>query len=814
MNADPDLNLPGVNADLAQVIAKLLSKTPEARYQHADEVQAALHTAMRQPVPSETSLIRESFLQAATFVGREAELTQLKEALVQTSAGQCPVWLLGGESGVGKTRLTDEVRIHAMLQGLTVLRGQGVEGGGLPYQLWREPVRRLLLMHPDIPDLQAGILKDIVPDISGLLDREVADTPKLEGQAYQQRLILTIVDLFRNLSKPVLLLLEDLQWTGESLTVLQQMLRVIEQLPNIMVLGNYRHDERPDLPDELPGSQVLILERLDDAEVAKLSQAMLGEAASSPHIVSLLTQETEGNTFFIVEVMRALAEEAGQLDDISTMTLPEGVFTGGMARLLQRRIQKVATSDQALLQLAAVAGRQLDGAVLRVLAPDMDITAWQQRVGDAAVLTVHNNQWEYAHDKLRETLLAELDGKKQREMHRQVAEALETVYPEDANYNEALLGHWHQAGDLDKEIQYLEPVAQHLIQIIGAHEQAHALLRRGLALLPPTDGRRVALLNRQAVSYWRQGDYAQCQELAWQAREFAVQLGDQRGIANSLNSLGLIAYFKGEYATARDYQQQSLAIGQAIDDQRGIASSLMHLGNIALHQNDDTAARDYQQQSLAIVQTLGDQRGIAASLGNLGMIVAGQGDYIAARDYHQRSLAIFQAIGDQQGIANSLSNLGFVAYDQGDYAAARDYHQQSLTIIQAIGDQWGIANALINLSFVHLHLRPEQARPSLHRALAIAQDLQAVPLILEAVVGFAGLYLQGTQAARAGELCGLVQHHPTFDSEVQIRLDEVLPLLQAALPPTKFQAALERGKALDLDTVVAELLEEFGEDSA
>ncbi|MCP4826008.1 MAG: serine/threonine-protein kinase PknK, partial [Shimia sp.] len=283
------------------------------------------------------------------------------------------------------------------------------------------------------------------------LGREVADAPQLDGRAYQQRLILAIVDLLRNLPEPVLLLLEDLQWAGESLAVLQQMIKVIEQLPGVMVLGNYRHDERPDLPDELPGSHAIILERLDDTEVAQLSQAMLGEAASSPHIVSLLTQETEGNTFFIVEVMRALAEEAGQLDEIGTMTLPAGVFTGGMARILRRRIQKVVAADQPLLQLAAVAGRQLDEGLLQQLASDVDIAAWQQRVGDAAILTIRDNQWWFAHDKLREGLLSELDAKEQQELHRQVAEAIEQVYPEDANYNEALLEHWHQARDLDKE---------------------------------------------------------------------------------------------------------------------------------------------------------------------------------------------------------------------------------------------------------------------------------------------------------------------------------------------------------------------------
>jgi len=892
LKADPDLNLPGVNADLAQVIAKLLSKTPDERYQHASEVQAALHTAMGQPVPSETNLIRESFLQAATFVGRKEELEQLNAAIIQTQAGQSPVLLIGGESGVGKTRLMDEVRIQAMLQGLTILRGQGVEGGGLPYQLWRAPVRRLLLMHSDIPDLQAGILKDLVPDISGLLDREVVDAPKLEDHAYQQRLILAIVDLFRNLREPVLLLLEDLQWTGESLAVLQQMIKVIEQLPRVMVLGNYRDEERPDLPDELPESQSFILERLDDAEVARLSQAMLGEAASSLHIVSLLTQETEGNTFFIVEVMRALAEEAGQLDDISTMTLPEGVFTGGMARLLQRRIQKVATSDQALLQLAAVAGRQLDVAALSVLSPNTNIPAWQQRVGDAAVLTVRDNQWEFVHDKLRETLLAKLAREVQQELHRRVAEALETVYPEDSNYNEALLAHWHEAEDLDKEIHYLSPVVQHLITITGDYEQARVWLRRGLELLPKADGRRIPLLNERSESYWRQGQYAEGEAAAQlacslaqqvenqaglarslthlgivarrqvdytQARDYLQRslaiwktIGDQQGIATSLSNLGIISANQGECAAARDYFQQSLAIQQAIGNQLDIAYSLNNLGEIARTEGEYTTARDYSQQSLDIKQAIGDQRGIANSLNNLGLIVASQGEYAAARDYFQQSLAIQQAIGDQLGITNSLINLGDIARNHGDYAIARDYCQQSLAIGQAIGDQPAIALSLVNLGLVAYHQGDyAQARNYHQQSFSIYREIDnqqgialtlsdlgyaafrqgdsaqacdylqqslsiapTIPLLLMSLPGFAWLYLQGSDPIRCGELCGLAQHHPASDSNTQQRLYEVLPQLEVALPPTKLQAALERGKTLDLDTVVAELLAGFGEDNA
>ncbi len=693
----PDLSRLGVADALAEVVACLLGKTPEARYGQAQEVLAALDAALGVPSSGESEMVRESYLQAAQFVGREAELAQLTAALTQTTAGQSPVWLIGGESGVGKTRLTDEVRIQALLQGLTVLRGQGVEGGGLPFQLWRKPVRRLLLMHPDMPALQADILKDLVPDIESLLEREVADAPRLDGRSYQQRLILAIVDLFRTLPEPVLLLLEDLQWASESLAVLQQMLQVIEQLPGVMVLGTYRHDEHPGLPAELPGAQVLLLARLDRKDIARLTLNMLGsDLIQRTNIVSLLHRETEGNTFFIVEVMRALAEEAGQLDEIGTMTLPEGVFTGGMAHLLQHRIQKVAAADQPLLQLAAVAGRQLDVALLHVLAPDMDLTAWQQRVGDAAVLTVRDDQWEFAHDKLREALLAELVREKQRELHRQVAESLEAVYPEDENYDEALLEHWHQAGDLDKEIHYLNPVAGNLVDITADYERVRALLERGLARLPSGDRRRVALLNWQASSYWRQGQYAEGEAAAQQARALAQSAEDQVGLTKSLSHLGIIMSHQGDYPTTRDYYQQSLVIRQAIGDQRSIADGLSNLGLVALYQSDYGQAQDYHQQSLSIKRDIDDQFGIAVSLNNLGVVAYRQGDYPQAREYFQRSLNIKRDIGDQRGIANSLNNLGQVVFHQGDYPQARDYFQQSLSIKRDIGDQRGIANCLIN----------------------------------------------------------------------------------------------------------------------
>jgi hypothetical protein len=125
--------------------------------------------------------------------------------------------LIGGESGVGKSRLLDELRTHALVKGFIVVRGQAVEGGGLPYQLWREPLRRLALMTA-LTDLEAGVLKEIVPDVSALLGREVADAPALPGDSGRQRLNVTIV-VFKRQAAPMMVLLEDIQWANKGGTL-------------------------------------------------------------------------------------------------------------------------------------------------------------------------------------------------------------------------------------------------------------------------------------------------------------------------------------------------------------------------------------------------------------------------------------------------------------------------------------------------------------------------------------------------------------------------------------------------------------------
>src|SRR5579864_9198264 len=103
--------------------------------------------------------------------------------------------------------------------------------------------------------------------------------------------------------------------------------------------------------------QVIKLERLTGEGIAQLGVSMLGDAGRRPEVLELLKKETEGNVFFLVEVVRALAEQAGRLSDIGQATLPRHVFAGGVQLVIEQRLKRVPDNARPLLNLAAVAGR-------------------------------------------------------------------------------------------------------------------------------------------------------------------------------------------------------------------------------------------------------------------------------------------------------------------------------------------------------------------------------------------------------------------------------------------------------------------------
>ncbi|NWF69757.1 MAG: protein kinase, partial [Chloroflexi bacterium] len=457
-----DTGLLLIDERLRPLLGGLLAKKAEERPPSALAAMAALCAATHIPLPQETVAIRESFLQAARFVGRERELAQLNAALESIlQGGSGGIWLVTGESGVGKSRLLDEVRTRALVKGALVLRGDAYDGAGALDQVGRDIIRRLAVSASISPE-NASVLKQLVPDLGALMGSgtplDIPDAPPLEREAARQRMYTAIANSFYTLEQPVLILVEDVHWARGISDILRLMQNVTRQRP-VLIIAAYRDEEAPELAQQIPGAHFLRLERLPEAAIGELSRSMLGAIGQQPHVVDLLQRETEGNAFFLVEVVRALAEDAGRLDDIGTRTLPETVFAGGVRRIVERRLQRVPEA-RPLLERAAVAGRYLDMNLMQALAahlgtaPYATLDDWLNDCANAAVLDLQDCcRWRFSHDKLREGLLETLRTPLP-QLHAEVAAAFEAAYPEASEYAALLAEHWRAAGDSEKEGYY------------------------------------------------------------------------------------------------------------------------------------------------------------------------------------------------------------------------------------------------------------------------------------------------------------------------------------------------------------------------
>lgn len=820
---------------VARVVRKLLARNPAQRYQSAGEVMEDLQQLSDISFVFEDTFTRESFLQAARFIGREPEMARLEAAVEVVVQHTGQLWYITGETGVGKSRLFDELRIRALVRGLLVLRGQANPHGG-PYQIWREPLRRLVLQQ-SLSDVDASLLKTIVNDLDVLLERPVTPLHAIDADELQKRLLATLHSLFQNQQQPIVLLLEDLHWAGEeSLTIIRYLQQNIGNLP-LLIMGSYRDDGLFSLPDE---GHTITLQRLNEQEVADLSAAMLGESAHKTEIRNLLYQQTEGNAFFLVEVIRSLAEEAGQLDKIGSVPLPESVLTQGVYEVVQRRLTRIASDDLPLLRIAAAVGRELDLTLLKKISQDLE--AWLYRCSDANILEVQEDHWRFSHDKLREGVLAVLSVTQKVAIHHKAAEIIESLYGDRSNYAAILAYQWGEAknqqkqlfyslkageyayltSDNTKALSYFQTVLVLLKRLNPQHRiiqegkiyllQAQASLRLGqgdnaLACIQKAleraenDSVRASVICFRGQVHNRQGEYPNAVLDLTAALSIYRALNDQTGMALALTGLGQAYLYQGRLDEAIDSLYESLKISREMQNIERIAFALLNLGPLAASMGDFEAGQRHLEESLALYQHLGDRNSMAGAFLHLGMTAHMQGALNQAQTYYQQCEKHFIEIGDLHGLSASLNNQGAIAVVWLQHQNAVAYFERSLKISREIQDLWGTANTLSNMAQIALDLK-DYNLSSLHlyEALQIAYSQQATPLILEILFGFGRLWAAMAQIDKANSLLTFVIKHDVTGFDIKEKAQAVLTALDVS--------ELQQDEIMDLTSLVRDIMEQ------
>lgn len=694
--------------NLALVIQRLLLKSPDDRYSSAIEVIQALNDATGQSFPVETAAIRSSFLEAAPFAGRENEMKRLLEELESAFDGQGRAWLIAGESGVGKSRLLDELRIHALVDGGNVLKGQAISEGGNPFQVWQDVLYRLSIM-TDITSVEASILAPIVPKIESIVGGDLPELPDLEGGAAQDRMFRTIEAIFARLDQPLLVILSDLHWADdESLQLLARLLPMVST-ERIMLVGSYRDDERPRLPETLPSMNLLKLNRLDAQGIENVLTSITGSVSRNPELVGLLERETEGNMFFLLEVVNALAEAAGGLTPIATMQLPEKVVTGGVQAIIDRRLDRIPADARPLLNLAAVAGRQLDLNVLKKLEPNIDFDEWLSDTTDAAVLMVNEETWRFAHNQLRDRIVADIDEGELRTTHRRLAEAIELVYPDGEGQFAALAQHWEWAQENDKAFRWYKLAGEQSeeafapIKAIEYYQKALTLISTGRKSARD----RVAIYNGLGQMLRWQTRYDQAAEIYRSMLSEAEDLGDKVAQARALIGMGDVVNGQGDRQGALEYAQQADKVAEEAGE-KAQAERVEALGNKAWGQyrlKQFDAAIVTAQEALELAKTLNLRGAMGRNLNTLGIVNFMTEHFEESEKFMTQAVEIARELGDKRDVAVKVNNLGEMRRLRGDSTGAISYYKEALQGFREIGYQDYELATLNNLGAVYAELR-------------------------------------------------------------------------------------------------------------
>ena len=512
-------------AELVSLESAILLQKPELDWQESSLIRNSAGTgrgrapeAMR---PASLELPRRLNVRpAASLVGREIEMQLILNAIKRVAGDEGhEAVLISGEAGQGKTALVAEAARSAIRDGAYVLFGHCEENTATPYQLFSEALGRYV-RHAGEDQLVAHVetygseLTRLVPSLAG----RIPDPPvsKATDSDTQRALLFgAVIGLLAELSQrqPVILVLDDLQWADPGSLLLLRHLMAVDDPMHLLVLGTYRDSElslAPQLVEMLgalrrhEGVSRIELQGLDEPGVVSFIETAFGSGLDDAglRLARAIYDETDGNPFFVNEVLSHLSEQGGVYDECTDrftaddsdvrVALPKSVRD-----VIRARIVRLGPVTDRMLSLAAVIGRDFDLDLLarasrtseEALLDTLEVAATAALVhelGDASGL------YCFTHALIQHTMYQELGPNRRAEAHRIVAQALEELCGDRPRPRIGELArHWllaPQPKNLDKAVQYSRQAGDAAMgdlapaNAVGYYTQALALLSKSKSL--------------------------------------------------------------------------------------------------------------------------------------------------------------------------------------------------------------------------------------------------------------------------------------------------------------------------------------------
>jgi class 3 adenylate cyclase/tetratricopeptide (TPR) repeat protein len=657
------------------------------------------------------------------FVGRDAELAALGQALARAAAGHGQVVALVGEAGVGKSRLVYECVHSHQTQSWLVLESASVSyGKATPYFPVLDLLRRYARVdeRDDTRTIRAKVtgqlltldetLQDAIPPLLALLDVLPDDSPflSLDPPQRRQRTLAALkrVLLRESQVQPVLVVFEDLHWIDSETQALLDSL--VEGLPTarLLLLVNYRPEYQHGWGGKTFYTQ-LRLDPLPPASAAEVLQALLGDDAGLTPLTRLLIARTEGNPFFLEESVRTLVETGLLVGAPGAYRLAQPLDTlhvpATVQAVLAARIDRLPPEEKRLLQTAAVIGTEVPMPLLQAIAelPEAAFHHGLAHLQAAEFLyetrLFPEQAYTFKHALTHEVAYGGLLQERRRVLHARIVEALE-----------ALAG--------DRVTEQVERLAHHAMR--------GELWAKALAYCRQAGEKAIA-----------QSAYREAEEYFEQALSALTHLPEQRATHEQAIDLRLalcLALFSqfGTEERALAYLREAEALATALDDARRLGKVLLHLSITFTMQCAYDQAIAAGEHALALATASSDDILQAEAHHRIGQVYQFWGDYRRAIDCFGQSVAFlkrerrYERVGDLGPLAiASRARLAVCHAELGAFAEGRTFGEEGLRIAEAVNHPGGMMLAYWGIGLPSLRQGDlSRALPLLERAIGMGQD--------------------------------------------------------------------------------------------
>jgi predicted ATPase/class 3 adenylate cyclase len=668
------------------------------------------------------------------FVGRDAEIEQLREALGRAAEGHGQVVAIVGEPGVGKSRLVWEVTHSHRTHGWLILQAGAVSyGKATPYL----PVIGLLKGYFQVGDRDEPrairekvtgklltldrALEPALPAFLALLDVPVEDRrwEVLDPPQRRQRTLDAVRRLLLRESQvqPLLVVFEDLHWIdAETQAALD---RLVESLPaaRILLLVNYRPEFRHEWGGKTYYRQ-LRLDPLAPENATVLLETLLGGDARLASLKRLLLARTEGNPLFLEESVRSLVDDGALAGERGAYRLAAAIeqvrVPATVQALLAARIDRLPAEDKDLLQTASVVGTDVPVAVLAAVAggPADTLSEGLARLQAAEFLyeasLFPDAAYTFKHALTHEVAYGGLLQERRRALHARAVAAIEGLYPERlAEHVERLAHHALRGEAWEKAVAYLRQAGRKSTER-SAHREAAACFEQALE----------ALEHLPQQTEWRE----QAIDLHFEASRDLLVLGKQ--------------------AKSIDHAQRAEVLAGSLGDERRLARALLLLAGRAWNWGDSGHGLELARRALALASGLDDVSLQVEVTYQLALIGYSTGDYRQSADALSR---VFEMQSDRHepwlvgsSLSGSVASRGRLAWclaELGEFAAATAHAEEAIRSASEVFSNRVFSSRSLGFVFLRRGAIP-QAIPLLERAVELCRA--AAPVLFDVTAAHLG----------------------------------------------------------------------------